>query len=249
MAQFWCAPSDWLGAEACLDLAESRHARDAMRLRCGDAIRIFDGVGRAAEGIVRALAPRVVVGDLVLLAQPVLSPVFLQVAVALLPNEAMQEAVVGLTEYGCDTFLPMTTERSGVRLSVDRRESKLEQWRRAARVVCKQSHRRLPLQIAEIQSFDAVVHAAARPTERRYLADWAEDALCLREAARGIVMNSASEAPVRITVLIGPEGGWTDSERTEARGAGWVPVSLGNEILRAESAACLVAAGFKVLLR
>jgi len=54
---------------------------------------------------------------------------------------------------------------------------------------------------------------------------------------RALPPETARTSEDAIAILTGPEGGWTDGERAQAKAAGWIPVSLGPNILRAETAA------------
>lgn len=247
MAQFWCPASRWREGQASLDESESRHAAAVMRLRVGEPMRIFDGEGRAAIGVIAALSPLVQIQNLRLLDPVVSSSCRLRVGVALLPNEAMQEAVAGLTEYGCERISPMRAERSGIRLDRDKAAAKIDQWRRVALTVCKQSHRRVLPAIDPIVDLNDLIHEEFGVDSLRWIASPAGNAPLLREALRSITPSSAR--PVQITALIGPEGGWSEAELANAVLAGWFPVSLGEEVLRAESAAAFVAATVKALLR
>jgi 16S rRNA (uracil1498-N3)-methyltransferase len=56
------------------------------------------------------------------------------------------------------------------------------------------------------------------------------------------VLPERRTAADRVAVMLGPEGGWTDGERRLAGGAGWLPVSLGPLVLRAETAAAAALA-------
>jgi 16S rRNA (uracil1498-N3)-methyltransferase len=131
------------------------------------------------------------------------------------------------TELGVERIIPLETERTekGLRKAAEKR---LARWNRIAREASEQSRRaRLPeIQVAVVLA-DAIVIEAGH----RYLLD----------EATASPMLAAFPAPRRagdsVALLLGPEGGWTDRERVLIASAGWCAVSLGHEILRAETAA------------
>jgi 16S rRNA (uracil1498-N3)-methyltransferase len=103
---------------------------------------------------------------------------------------------------------------------------RLERWRRIALESSQQSRRAFLPDIAEPVAFrDALAFAATH----RIALDESQDAPRL--------FAPLAEATDSIAVLIGPEGGWTDQERSEFIAANWTPASLGPLILRAETAA------------
>jgi 16S rRNA (uracil1498-N3)-methyltransferase len=132
------------------------------------------------------------------------------------------------TELGVDRIIPLETERTekGLRKAAEKR---LARWNRIAREASEQSRRaRLP----EIQVAAALAEALDIEAGCRYV---------FEEAQGAPPMLSVLPAPRRagdsVALLLGPEGGWTDRERVLIASAGWCAVSLGHEILRAETAA------------
>jgi 16S rRNA (uracil1498-N3)-methyltransferase len=107
-----------------------------------------------------------------------------------------------------------------------RAKAALERWRKIVRESSQQSRR------ARVPEVREPVRLAAALAEPGYFLDEAGGpplAAVLAQARAGANGN-------RVRLAIGPEGGWTDAERTLARQAGWTPVWLGPTILRAETA-------------
>jgi len=131
------------------------------------------------------------------------------------------------TELGVERIVPLETERTekGLRTAAEKR---LVRWTRIAREASEQSRRaRLP----EIQAAVGLVEALEIESDYRYLL---EEALA---PAILTVLPQSRRAGDRVALLLGPEGGWTDRERALLTSAGWSPVSLGPQVLRAETAA------------
>ncbi len=147
---------------------------------------------------------------------------------ALFKFDRFEWLVEKVTELGVTVIQPweaVRTERGLAQASAKR----LPRWRKIALESSQQSRRaRLPL-IEPVLKFAAALQSVA---EVRLLLD--ED-----PAAQPLLAVLPSDRPVtsRIALLLGPEGGFTDSERAAAIAAHWLPCSLGPTILRAETAA------------
>jgi 16S rRNA (uracil1498-N3)-methyltransferase len=108
-------------------------------------------------------------------------------------------------------------------------EKRSVRWNRIAREASEQSRRaRLP----EIHGAVGLADALEIEASYRYLLEEARGAPPMLT-----VLPASRRAGDRVALLLGPEGGWTDRERVLIATAGWSPVSLGHEILRAETAA------------
>lgn len=146
---------------------------------------------------------------------------------ALFKFDRFEWLVEKATELGVSFILPFEATRSDpglVQASVKRRV----RWEKIALEASQQSRRvHLPqieptVRFAEALQIDAMV---------KLLLDEASDAPAILEC----FPHQRSSAD-RVALLLGPEGGWTDEERLQAVGAGWLPCSLGRTILRAETA-------------
>jgi 16S rRNA (uracil1498-N3)-methyltransferase len=142
--------------------------------------------------------------------------------------ERFEWIVEKATELGVEQIIPLETERTekGLRKAAEKRSVR---WNRIAREASEQSRRaRLP----EIHPAVGLAEALEIEAGYRYLLDESQGAPPMLS-----VLPSSPRASDRVALLLGPEGGWTDSERALITGAGWCAVSLGHEILRAETAA------------
>jgi 16S rRNA (uracil1498-N3)-methyltransferase len=146
---------------------------------------------------------------------------------ALIRFERFEWLIEKATELGAGVVTPVQTERSekGLEQAALKR---LPRWRRIARESSEQSRRaRLPAIEAPIELSDALRNGRGH----RY---------ALEEAGAGPILSALPDARQpgeSVSLLVGPEGGWTDRERATIAAAGWTPVSLGQNILRAETAA------------
>ncbi len=154
---------------------------------------------------------------------------------ALIKFDRFEWAVEKATELGVTRVVPVDTARSERGLFEGAR-ARAERWRRIAREAGEQSRRLCPPEIS-----DPVKFASALKDESaaRIWLDERPGALLLLRALEPAGPGSAALSAARI---IGPEGGWTDPERTALADAGWQAASLGPSILRAETAVCAALA-------
>ncbi len=213
------------GAVVALDDDESHHLR-VRRARAGEEVELRDGSGLSGTGTLEDDGPHWKVR--VESATQALPPAPLVLAVGAGDRDRFGWLVEKAAELGVTEVIPVETERtSGVATRVQGRHAvKLE--RRALESI-KQSGAlwaltvRAPVPFAEIASPDAQAQV------QRWIAD-----------ADGAAPPASIDGGV--TVLIGPEGGFTPAERAAAAEAGWQPVRLGANVLRFETAAIAAAA-------
>ena len=134
------------------------------------------------------------------------------------------------TELGVETIVPVQASRSekGLEKVAAKR---LGRWRR---IVLESSQQARRARLPEITALEPVEQALQRDAACRYVLEETPGAApilaALPETARRLSSDTAG-------LLVGPEGGWTEKERAAARSFGWIPVSLGPQILRTETAA------------
>jgi len=220
-----------------LSADETRHLRDALRLRAGEEAHVFDGAGRefacvVAEAGGRGAAAVLEVRGAVGPPSPE-SPLRLTLALALLKFEKFDLVVQKAVELGVVAIEPLLTRRSDVRLRDARdAEARVGRWRRLALEAAKQSGRALVPEVKAPRAFEPFVAAEAP-----------QDFLRIVFAERG---GGGLDAPAPrgggATALVGPEGGWDEEELETAREHGWRLVTLGGRVLRAETAAITACA-------
>ena len=145
---------------------------------------------------------------------------------SLIRFERFEWMIEKATELGVAQVTPVEAERCEKGLGSAARK-RLPRWQRIAREASEQARRvRLP----EIEGPVPLKEALACTAAHRFV---------LEEADAPPILSALPELRVageRVALLVGPEGGWTDRERTAIAAAGWRAVSLGQEILRAETA-------------
>ena len=238
-ARFYADAALVTGTFISLPEQAARHVQ-VLRLQPGEHITLFNGRGEA-EGEFDATVERmgrsdvdVRVGAWTATAREALRTIHL--AVGMPANDRMDWLVEKATELGAASIQPLMSERSVLRLKADRADKKVAHWRGIAIAACEQCGRnRVPL-----------VHEVA------VLADWLKKIsfddpgtrmlLSLRDGARPL-RQVVTGTLTSFSFLSGPEGGLSPSEETAAIACGFHPVTLGERILRAETAPLAVLAG------
>jgi 16S rRNA (uracil1498-N3)-methyltransferase len=243
MSRFFLPPAAWpgdvtggRGREAALAGDEARHLSQVLRLQAGAVITVFDGAGRRAEAEVLHVARERVALKLgaVMPQRPTLPVITL--AQAIPKGKNMDLIVQKAVELGVASIQALVTRHTVVHPG----EGKAEKWRRTALEACKQCGQDLLPNIPDPLPFDRWVatHAnTSAPPCLQLIASLACGARPLREVLREHPGTSHA------TLLIGPEGDFAPTETAAALTAGFLPVSLGEIVLRVETATlfCLSA--------
>lgn len=214
-----------------------RHAIQVLRLQLGEPLILFNGQGG------EYLAELVDIGKRTANAQlqsftPLSreSPLELSLVQALLKPDKMDFALQKAVELGIHAFQPLITQRSVVRTDKEKIDKKLQHWQAVAISACEQSGRtQIPL-IHPPQTLKQYLTTLTCTTDYLILAPGSQTDL-----------RQASADRQKLAVLIGPEGGFTDEELELGLAAGMQGISLGQRILRAETASTSVVAILQLL--
>lgn len=228
MPRFYCPPPLPASGRFELPASAAHHALRVLRLREGDPVELFDGVGQACRGLIaEAGGKRVLVEQIVALDESRESPLHTLLAQAMCSSEKMDWIVQKATELGVTEIQPLDTERSVARLTPERTAKRLEHWRQVVISACEQCGRnRLPVVQAPMPLAHWLSQMQTAPEARLVL---------LPQGATALGDIAASDAGV--SLLVGPEGGFSMAECDTILHAGFTPVRLGQRILRTETAA------------
>jgi 16S rRNA (uracil1498-N3)-methyltransferase len=198
-----------------------------LRLRDGDDLEIVDAAGRAFDARVR-LEPDGMHAELVAV-RAAASPPRLRIDIAQgIPKGAKMDFVIEkVTELGAGAVLPFYSRRSVVQ---DIGDAKLERWRRIAKTAAQQCDRRDVPEVRAPATFEALLEVYTEydlvlmPWERA------------KSDPLRVLLPAWLQRANRVLVVVGPEGGFTTDEADLAIAAGARLVSLGERILRSETA-------------
>ena len=228
------------GAALVLPPNASRHVQ-VLRLQPGAQITLFDGRGGQWQAEVLEMG-RKTVSARVLAHQPVDCELACPVTLApgMPANERMDALVEKATELGVAMIAPLVCERSVLRVAGDRAERKAAHWQAIAVAACEQSGRnQVPLVAPPRTLRDWLAGLPPPcPPELRLLLSLSPEAAPLARLLMDRPQTAAHDAAhnAAVTVLSGPEGGLTPAEIALAESLGFVPVSLGDRVLRADTA-------------
>ena len=205
---------------------EARHLSRVLRVEAGQRYEISDNRNVYLAEIEIAHKESVVFRTLEKL--PAAPPsARIELYAALIKFDRFEWIVEKATELGVTEIVPVEATRSerGLEKAAPKR---LERWRKIAMEASQQSRRTHLPEIEEPVSFN---QALARTANHRYALDETPGAATLLTA-----LPAARSVQDTVAILTGPEGGWTEEERSSFTAAGWTPVSMGPLILRAETA-------------
>ncbi len=212
--------------------ATANHMRRVLRLGPGDELTVFDGRGGEYDARIDDLRK-----DAVLVAvgahRPVEreSPLAVTLAQGVSRGERMDLVVQKATELGVRRIVPILTERAVVRLDPKQADSRLRHWRAIAIAACEQCGRNTLPEIAAPATLASFLPSIEADSMRVILSPAG------RWRVRDLKAADIDASGAALTVLIGPEGGLTESEQRSAAGAGFRALSLGPRVLRTETAA------------
>ena len=214
------------GARLSLPPGPTRHVQ-VLRLQPGAVLTLFDGRGGEWAATVDRIG-RSEVEVSVGAHDPVERELGLAVTLALgMPaNERMDALVEKATELGVAAVQPLVCERSVLRLQGERAAKKVAHWQGVAIAACEQSGRTRVPTIAPVAGLGEWLDRLGPDEPARWLLSFT-DAAPLAHVAR---------PAQRLLSLSGPEGGLAPAEEARARRAGFVAVSLGARVLRADTA-------------
>ena len=210
--------------------AEQQHYLGrVLRLRSGDHFIAMNGQGQSW------LAELTTTGATLLESINVTAelPLAVTLALALPKGNGFDEVVRQVTELGVDHIVPIISDRTLMNPSLP----KLDRWRRIAQEAAEQSERQIvpvildPIAFSDYLAVDKVGDQSIRHVTSLRL-------ICVARNHPPHLLDRLTDPLMlaRVTVAIGPEGGWTDGEIERAIAAGYQPVSLGQRILRTVTA-------------
>ena len=226
------------GSDIVLPAQAGEHVARVLRLDVGAPVVLFSGDdGLEYEATLIAVGKREVVASVGAGRAPGNeSPLSLTLAQGVARGEKMDLIVQKATELGIARIVPITTERSEVKLDVARAEKRLAHWRAVAASACEQSGR------ARVPRIEAAVPLAT------WLASLGEGG-----PTRLALLPEGTKRPGELALqdadilAIGPEGGFGERDRAALSSSGFIGLKLGPRILRTETAGLAAIAALQAL--
>lgn len=246
LPRFHCPTVLQLGDELELPAATARHVQ-VRRMQPGDDITLFNGDGGECVAVITHMGRSDVA---VRVTQKIDLERELSIRVhlwsGLTANERMDWLLEKATELGASSLLPITAERSVLKLKGERADKKLAHWQAIAVASSEQCGRNRVLQVAPPMTLSQAIATSANQAKgSRWILSLAAGSQSLQQALQAL--PSAAGQMADITLLSGPEGGLSPVEEAEALAAGFLPVNLGPRVLRAETAPVAVLSALGLL--
>jgi len=209
-----------------LDDQATTHVTRVLRLKQGDDLVIFNGEGGEYRASVESVGRRSARIRLIDFSdRNVESPLELVLVQGVSRGERMDYTVQKAVELGVSRIVPVLTERTVVNIKGERQERRRAHWQSVAISACEQSGRTRVPEVSQILT----------------LSDWLaqpdESARFVLHHSAEAGLNTVTNPPTSVTLLIGPEGGLSNAEMSAACSVGYQPLRLGDRVLRTETAA------------
>jgi 16S rRNA (uracil1498-N3)-methyltransferase len=217
-----------------LDGPDARHIVKVLRLSTGDPLVFTDGMGTDFSGRILACdQTRVVVELMDSRPSETESPLPLTVCSGMLKHQKMDDVIQGLTQIGVTRWIPFFCERSIPSPDPGALARRMARWQTIANETIKQCRRSRVVDISFPMTLDRILDTAHQFDH--CIVFWEQE-------GEPLFRLTPKKTGNRTLVLIGPEGGFSESEIRKASAKGVIPYSLGPRILRAETASICGAA-------
>ncbi len=216
---------------------EARHMTRVLRMEAGDRFVLMDDKGsRFLASIESATRQgvRVILEKLLPKSPP--SPVTIVLCQALLKSGPMDYLIQKTSELGINHIHPFSSLRTVTILKKERLSNRMRHWREIAKSSAKQSGRVVPAQINFPLTLGDLTTKWKEEKGMKAILWEGEGTMDLKGLLRG------SSRAGKFIGMVGPEGGFAGEEIELAADAGFIPVTLGNRILRSETAAMTMVA-------
>ena len=215
-----------LGEEIILPASESTHLARVLRIKEGDPVEVLDGRGgRFAAQCLQVSRSRVTVHIKEVHQDAAQAPA-IRMAIALGKGNKWDDLIRPLTELGVSVLTPLLTERTEGSVSSSKLQDKKERWQKLAQEACKQSGNTWMPKFDDPIIFTEFVSGIAH-----------KDDCWMTSLSPHTTSFAPKRNAERISLFVGPEGGWSLQEEEIAQAAGVNSFSLGPHVLRLETAA------------
>jgi len=236
--RFYC-PADLVSdTTVALPSETAHHAVRVLRLKEGASIVLFDGRGgqypatlalSGTQAHARLGAHEPLEAEL---------PGHVTLVQGLAAGEKMDWIIEKAVELGAARVVPIAAQRSVLQLGGDRLRKRMEHWRRIVRAASEQCGRNRIMALDEPRTLGQYLREAeAAPSSMLFCHPGADRTLA----------EALQDRPERISLLVGPEGGWSDEEQALMARQGLTPIAFGKRVLRTETAGLALIAAASAL--
>jgi 16S rRNA (uracil1498-N3)-methyltransferase len=238
MPQFYL-PGPWESEKPSPLTPEVAHHLRVRRLQVGECFPVFDGKGQVAEAKLLAFSGKSAQVQLSEIRTDIHreTPYAITLAQGLAGGDKMDWIIEKAVETGAQIIAPMQCERSILKLTrssdEERAQKRLAHWEAIIQAACEQCDRTVFATLEPIQTFAAYLKTNSKPALKLLLSP---------EATKSMHSVLITSKPQDIVLMIGPEGGHSPEEESLAQAVGYQIVSLGERVLRTETAGIVAIA-------
>jgi 16S rRNA (uracil1498-N3)-methyltransferase len=223
------------GKKIKLDNDSAHYVRTVLRLKKDNEIILFNGTGGEYLGtVVEVSRNRLLIAVGQWIERSVESPLMITLGLGISRGDRMDNSVQKAVELGVNKITPLLTERCVVQFKGEKKPQRVLHWQKIIEHATEQSGRTTLPELLEIDQLHLWVDRQERL--KVFLDPYAETSLA-----------ELKPESMQVTLLTGPEGGFTDQERELAKAAGFIPVQLGRRILRTETASLAALSAVQML--
>ena len=234
MSRFFVPREAVRGRNITISGKEAHHILDVMRLKELDRIIAFDGTGKEYVGFIKEAKEKSLSVEIVETRTPLGKERSAITLIQAIPKKDKMDYIVEkASELGVGSVIPVITKRTVPRWDEKKNTSNVERWRKIAKEASKQCGAVTVPEIGMVRSLSDCLKDSS-DYDLAIMAALNDEAIRLRDALSGFKGG-------QIAIAVGPEGDFTDQEIRLALDAGFIPVRLGKEVLRVETAAVAVA--------
>jgi len=225
MHRFFIEPEQTTTRPVVLEQTEAHHLRSVLRLNKGDKVELLDGAGGIYQAIVLTTEPQATLEITGSEKQPTPRPA-LHLGQSLLKGQKIDLVIQKATELGASSITPFTSTYTN---TAKPGASKIKRWQKITKEACKQCRQAHPLKINQPNNFKNLI-ASGKNYQQRFIF-WEN------EQENSLASISELGALDTILIILGPEGGFSEEEVKMAQENGFISLSLGSLVMRAETAA------------
>jgi 16S rRNA (uracil1498-N3)-methyltransferase len=222
-----------VGDKVSLEKNNEHHLLKVLRFPVGNTITLFNGDGFDYQAIVISTKKTCKVEVVLQQRNESESNLDLTLAQGIVKGEKMDFLIQKAVELGVKRIIPIQTERCVVRLKADKVAKRIDHWQKIANHTCEQSGRSVIVDISLPQTLTELLNKSNH------------NGFVLHHRATENLQTM--EKPSKATILIGPEGGLSNTEIKQAIEADFQPLLLGKRILRTETASLVAIANMQLL--
>jgi 16S rRNA (uracil1498-N3)-methyltransferase len=216
---------------------QARYVKTVLRMKEGDPLLTFDGMGWEYQAVIRRLTADGMELEIGSRQRLPAARIHVTLCQAIPKADKMDGIIRHATELGAERIIPFLAERSVPRWQPEQLPRKRERWQKIAVEASRQCGRPDIPEIGKIVTFERMLRDI--PESGLRLIPWEEET---ETGIRKVLHDPARSGIKEFVLVIGPEGGFSADEIERARHAGFLSVSLGERVLRVETASLAVLA-------